>query len=37
MAPIINPWWFYLFNLISNLRDFSFMYIGIGGIIIGAI
>lgn len=33
MTPIISPWWFYFFNLISNLRDVSFIVIPVIGFI----
>lgn len=33
MTPIINPWWFYFFNLISNLSDVSYISIAVVGFI----
>lgn len=33
MTPIINPWWFYLFNLIENLLNAAFFSIVILGFI----
>lgn len=33
MTPIINPWWFYFFNLISNLLDVSCTSIVVVGFI----
>ena len=33
MTPIISPWWFYFFNLISNLRDVSCIAIPVTGFV----
>lgn len=33
MTPIINPWWFYLFNLINNLKEVTSISIAVIGVI----
>ena len=37
MSPIVSPWWFYLFNLVENLRDGAFAVLMFGGAGIAAI
>jgi predicted MFS family arabinose efflux permease len=31
MSPIVSPWWFYLFNLVENLRDGALAVLIFGG------
>ena len=44
MSPIVNPWWFYLFGLVDNLREAAFVIliflgtgIGVTVFILGAL